>query len=104
MNPELAEQSSLIRLLLREKFRVVVAHIADLVAHRPGFHLFGGIGLKQIRRWRGFAVCVQPAFVILRGDNHGHPVVDLGQPLVGSGGEDGKGLQRIVTGVAPTLP
>jgi len=83
---------------------VVVADVADAVAHWPGAHWVCGIGMQEVCGRRCFLMRIEPAVVVLALDNDRHTVVNRDQPLVGGGGENRESFQRIAVGLAPASP
>src|SRR5262249_15500611 len=73
-----------------DTFWPLVLCIADVDRNLPGGQLVGGVGPQQVLHVlvRG----VEPQFLGGAGQDHRHPVVDLGGQLVRRRGEDGEGV------------
>jgi len=60
-------------------------------------HFFGGIRAQQgFQELRLEAVGLQPPLIMLRAENHRHPVVDGGDHRIGFGGDDGESFDGLV--------
>ncbi len=87
-----------------EEIGIVVTHVADAVADRPGMHLFSGVGAEQVGRGAGGIAGLEPAVVVARFEDDGHAVVESFGHQVGIGGDDSKGLEGVAFFGFPGLP
>ena len=85
-----------------DKVLVVHLHIVDVVANGVADHFGGGEWRQQILYRRSGVAC-EPYVIRFRADDHGHPVMNRRQKLVGGCGDDRAGSDP--TAVAfPTVP
>src|SRR5262249_40630482 len=79
--------------------------VVDMVAYRPCLQLFGRVGPKQPADLFGLLeVGAEPEFVILRGEDGRHAVVERAEQLVGRHRQDRTGLPCRPRTCWPWLP
>src|ERR1035437_1762267 len=87
-----------------QQLRIVIPHIPHAIAYRPGSHLLGRVGPKQVHGWSCLVPGIKPAIIILRLQDHWHSIVNWRHHLVGICGQDCEGLQWLSVLWSPALP
>src|SRR3712207_3531520 len=82
---------------------LVVGGTVDSPAHRVGLHRLGRVGLEEGgQRLLLVKVGIEPQLVVLRVEDHRHPIVYVSNHVIGIRGDNGG--RAYLPAVVPTLP